>query len=79
MARAVGRLGAAFHQRDELVADLDERGAVHPAAQRDLEDLLVERERLVDVVDLERDVVDPDEARLRHGRIRCTSPNSCQR
>ena len=35
---------------------------MHAASQRDLEDLLVERQRVVDVPDLERDVVDPDEA-----------------
>ena len=46
-------------------------------AQRELEEGTVERERLVDVADLERDVVDADEAR--HGRIRWRSPNSCQR
>src|SRR6266545_2856181 len=66
MARAVRRLRATFHQRDELIADVDERGAGHPAAQRELEDAPVEVERLVDLADLERDVVDPDKTRASH-------------
>src|SRR5919204_674330 len=48
MARPVRRLRAAFHERDELVADIDERRAVRAAAERELEDLSVERERLLD-------------------------------
>ena len=51
-------------ERDELVAHVDER---HPgagaAAQLELEELPVPLERLVDIADLERDVVDPDEPR----------------
>ena len=66
MARAVRRLRPTFHQRNELVADVDERGARHAPAQRELEDPSIEVERLVDVSDFERDVVDPDETRARH-------------
>jgi hypothetical protein len=59
---AVRPAGLRLHQRDELVADVDERGAPLAAAQRQVEELPVELERGVDVADLERDVVDPDEA-----------------
>ncbi len=51
-------------ERDELVAHVDERHLRADAtAQLELEEAAVPRERLVDVADLERDVVDPDEAR----------------
>src|SRR6516164_9564307 len=72
----VGAVGSTLHQREELVAHVDERRSRRAAAQGELEDSAVERERLVNVADLERDVVDADEAR--HGRIRWMSPNSCQ-
>ena len=49
-------------ERDELVAQVDEGHAPGPPAQRHVaEDPLEERERLVHVADLDRDVVDPDE------------------
>jgi len=79
VAGAVGRLRTASHERDELIADVDERHAGRPAAQPEVEQAAVELDRAIDVVDLEGDVVDPDEARLAQGRIMCTSPNSCQR
>lgn len=63
----VGLLGAAGRQRDELVAHVDEGHAPPPAAQREVEDLSVELERLVDVGDLHRYVVHTDQSgALRH-------------
>jgi hypothetical protein len=67
------------HQGDELVPDVDERSAGRSATQLQVEETAIEVERAVDVVDLEGDMVDPDEARLAQGRIMCISPNSCQR
>ena len=58
----VGRLRPPLGERDELVAQLDERHPADAAAQLDLEQAAVELERLVDRVDLERDVIDPDGA-----------------
>ena len=66
VAVLVGRLRAPLRERDELVAHVDERHPVRAAAQRELEQLTVERERLVDVADLERDVIDPHEPSLWH-------------
>jgi hypothetical protein len=80
VARAVRRLRATPHQRDELITHLDERGAVGALLHVEVEELAVEGEGLVDVADLEGDVVDADQARaLAHGTTRWLSPNSCQR
>ena len=63
----VGLLGAAGRERDELVAHVDEGHASTAAPQREVEDPSVELERLVDVGDLHRDVVDTDQSgALRH-------------
>ena len=43
----------AFHQVDELIAEFDKRVSGTFAAERELEDLAVEVESLVDVADLE--------------------------
>ena len=59
----VARLRAPARERDELVAHVDERHLPAAAAQLEPEDRLPERERLIDVVDLERDVVHPHEPR----------------
>jgi len=57
----------ALEERNELVAEVDEGGPRHVPAHGDrLEDRRVERNRCIQVGDLERDVVDPDETRL-HG------------
>src|SRR5690348_13654003 len=66
-----GRLPVALREGHELVAEVDEGHRAGPAAQRELEDLSVEGERLVDVADLEGHVVDPERPRARslaHGR-----------
>src|SRR2546421_37988 len=76
---AVGRTRASFCERDELVADVDEGHPRGAAAQRELEDRAVEIQRLVDAPDLERDVVDADEARqrVRHERrVRTRRPSA---
>ena len=62
---AVGRLSSLTRESDELVADVDEGHVSRPPAERDVEDPPVELERLVYVVDLDGDVVDPDEPRSR--------------
>ena len=68
MAVVVRCLPPALGERDELVADVDERHAPGSAAQRELEDAAVELERLLDVPDLQRDVVDSDRLRS-HDRL----------
>jgi hypothetical protein len=59
----VRRLRAAGRESDKLVAEVDERHPRRAAAQLEAEDAAVKLERLVDVADFERDVVDADEAR----------------
>ncbi len=61
VALPVGLLGAAGGEHEELVAHVDERHAGHAPPELQLEDATVERERLVDVVDLEHQVVDADQ------------------
>jgi hypothetical protein len=51
-----------FHQRQKLVAHVDEGLAIAAPAQGEAENLAVEGERLVDVADFERDVIDADQA-----------------
>ena len=70
------RLGPARGQGDELIAHVDERHARAAPAQRELEQPPVERERLVDVADLERDVVDADQTRLAAPRPCAQSSNT---
>jgi hypothetical protein len=68
MAVAVRRLRSPLRERDELVAHVDERHPATTPAKPEVEDAAVERERLLDVTDLEGDVVDADEARaVGHG------------
>ena len=66
MAASSARLRAALGEREELVAHVEERHARDPAAQLELERPPVELERRLEVADLERDVVDPDQPRARH-------------
>ena len=75
MAVLVGWLRAPAREREELVAHVDERHPVRAAAQRELEQLAVERERLVDVADLERDVVDPNKPSIWHAG-HCSRPST---
>jgi hypothetical protein len=51
-----------LHQRQKLVAQIDEGLALAAPAQGEAENLAVKRERLVDVADFQRDVIDADEA-----------------
>ena len=58
--------GTPLEQGQELVAHPDERGARDSIHRSGLEEVGVERDRLLDVVDLQRDVIDPYETWL-HG------------
>ena len=62
VAAVVGRLLPALADGEELVAHVDERHAGHAAAELEAEQAPVEVECGVEVADLERDVVDADEA-----------------
>ena len=62
VALSVLRRGGALHQREELVAQVDEGDAGTPPPQLELEQGAVEGERLVERGDLERHVIDPDGA-----------------
>ena len=53
-----------FHQVDELVAEFDEGIARPFPPEREIEDLAVKFERLVDIAHFEGDVIDADEPRL---------------
>src|SRR5215468_2189636 len=64
MTAIIGGLGAALLQRDELIAQIDERRGLALAAQFELEQAAVEGERLLDIADLESDVVETDGARF---------------
>ena len=62
MPGLVGRLRTAVRERDELVSQVDERHpTAAPAHFERAEDRLPERECLLEIADLERDVVDPHE------------------
>src|SRR5215469_13672361 len=58
-----------FHQVDELVAELDESIARAFSPKREIEDLGVKFESLVDIADFEGDVIDADEPRLARVRV----------
>ena len=61
-ASVVG-LRSASRKRDELIPHVNEgHRCADPAAQLELEEASVPGERLVDLTDLKRDVIDPDEA-----------------
>ena len=59
----VRRLRAPLRERQELVAHVEERHPGDPPAELELEDRAVEAQRLVEVADLERHVVDPEQSR----------------
>ena len=63
MALVVGGLPPALHQRDELVAHVDEGRAWNPSAQFEREQPRIELERGLEVADLESHVVDSDQTR----------------
>ena len=68
MALVVPRLPAALHESDELVAHVDERCAGRTATQLEIEEAPVQRERGIEIADLERHVVYADQLRPRlHG------------
>jgi hypothetical protein len=61
------RLRSLRGQRNELIAHVDERHGPAAPAQREFEQSSIERERLVDVADFQRNVVDADQARPTRG------------
>src|SRR5262249_51212305 len=65
MATIVRRLSAPLLEGDELVAQIDEGHGVALAAQLEREEVAVERQCLLDVCHLQRDVVEAYHARLR--------------
>src|SRR5262252_3743524 len=80
MTAAVGRLRAALLQREELVAQVDERRGLALAAQLELEQTAIKGQRLVDIADLQRDMVETHGARFAcfwHGSLRQSSCASC--
>src|SRR5215469_9026990 len=64
MAPLVLVRGRGLHQVDELVAELDEGITRAFAAEREVKNLAVEIERLIDIADFERDMVDADKPGL---------------
>ena len=62
VAALIGTLEAPFGDSQELVAEIQERHPWHASAELEGEQPAVEVERGVEVADLERDVVDADEA-----------------
>jgi hypothetical protein len=64
VAFRVGGLRATLGKGDELIAHVDERHARHPPPQLELKQRAVEGERLVDVADFQRDVVEADRPSL---------------
>ena len=57
----VPSLGAALAEREELVAHVEEGHAAHSSAELEGEEAAVERERFLEIADLESDVVDAQE------------------
>jgi hypothetical protein len=60
----IGRLPAAFLKSQELVAEIDEGSILAPAAQLEIEQPAVKFQRLVDVADFDRHVIETDSARF---------------
>ena len=60
VSAVVGALCPPFLEREELVAEVDEGSGVAPAAQGEVEQATVERQRLVNVTDLEGNVIEAD-------------------
>jgi hypothetical protein len=65
--------GAGLEQGDELVAEVDERAAVHAVHVPDREQPAVEGQCAIEVVHFERDVVDADRSRSRGLRVHDTT------
>ena len=69
MAGVVARLRAPLGDRQELVAHIEEGHPGDAAAELELERPPVELERGLEVVHLDRDVIDADQPRARHPLI----------
>src|SRR6185369_5452630 len=75
MATVISGLFTAPLQRNELIAQVDEGHGIAFAPQLECEEAAVERQRLLDVADLERDMVEADDAgllRSSHGISYCS-------
>ena len=73
MAAVVGGLGAAFLEREELIAQIDEGRGVALAPKLEVEQSTVEGQSLFDIADLERDMIETDGAcfaRVEHRTLR---------
>src|SRR5437868_9503206 len=64
MPAVVSGLGAAFLQREELVAEIDEGRAVALAAKLKIEQSAVESQSLFNIADFESDMIETDGARF---------------
>src|SRR5262245_9612474 len=76
MPPIIRRLPPAFLQSQELIAKIDEGGVFALAAQLELKEAAVERQRLIDVTHLERDVIEANRASLlsfSHGTLQVLS------
>jgi hypothetical protein len=79
MPAIVRRLLAAFLQRDELVAQIDERHRVALAAEFEPEQPAVKCQGFLDVPDLERDVIEAHQAWFCHFSHRVLPPRDRRR
>ena len=64
MTAVIGSLPAAFLKREELIAEIDEGRVLALTAQREVKQASVECQRLFNVVDLDRDMVETNGTRL---------------
>src|SRR5450631_1690122 len=64
MTSIVGGLCTALLQRNELVAQIDERHVIALAAKLEIEQPAIESQSRLDVTDLERDMIETDDARF---------------
>ena len=75
MTAVVGSLPAAFLKREELIAEIDESLVLALAAQFEVKQASVECERLFNVADLDRDMVETNGTRLLCSAIRGLQPS----
>ena len=69
MTPVVGGLSAPFLERNELIAEIDERHRIASAAKLEIEQATVEGQRCVDIANLESDMIESDHPcfSFRHG------------
>ena len=71
MPVVVRTLRSPFGQRDELIAHVDEGGVWAATPQCKRENASIEGQRLLDIPDLERDMIDTDQVRFCFSRPCC--------